>query len=120
MRALGREPALWLALVTAAIQLSSAFFLDLSTEQQALLNALAVALSGAVTAYMVAQDRMVPALVGAMQALLSVAVGFGADLSPDTQAAVMASVAGVAAMFVRTQVWAPEPPQASGRHVLHE
>jgi len=104
----GREPALWLALFAAAVKLAAAFWLNLSPDQQALLNAGAAALVGVVVAVIV-RDGQVAAILGAAQALLALAVGFGLDWSAEQQAVVMATVAAVAGMFERTQVTAPVP-----------
>jgi ABC-type iron transport system FetAB permease component len=51
MKILGREPALILAAVAAVIQLLSAFLLPLSSGQQGVLNALAVAIVGMVASW---------------------------------------------------------------------
>lgn len=120
MKILGREPALWLALFSGLLQLASAFVFHLSPQEQGLIDASAAAVMGAVTAYVVQRDRLVPAVVGALQALLAVAAGFGLPLSAEQQATLMAALAGLAAMFVRTQVWAPVQPDLSGRHALDD
>lgn len=103
MKILGREPALWLALVAAAVQLGTAFGLDLSKDQQALINAAAVAVVGVLTAISV-HDGIGAAVLGLFQAGVALGVGFGLHWSPDQQSTVLATVAALVAMFVRTQV----------------
>jgi hypothetical protein len=49
----GREPALWLALVAVGVKCLAAFGLDVSTDQQAVINAGAAAIVGVVVAVMV-------------------------------------------------------------------
>lgn len=105
-----REPALlWLGLISATIQLFSAFIFPLTIEQQGVLNAVAVAVAGVVTAVLVKSDQLAPVLLGAIQAVLAVALAFGWDLPPEHQSVIMAFAASVVAMFARTQVTAPAP-----------
>lgn len=104
-----REPALYLTLVATAVRLVAAFWINLSGEQQAVLNAAATAVAGLVVALWVRRDGQVAALLGVVQAVLALAVGFGADLSAEAQAVIMSFVGAAVAMFVRTQVDAPTP-----------
>ena len=105
----GREPALWLALVAVAVKLATAFGLNLSTDQQAVVNAVAAALAGLIVAVMV-HDGIAAAVLGFVQTALALAVGFGLNWSADRQAVIMSFAAAIVAMFVRTQVTAPMPP----------
>jgi nicotinamide riboside transporter PnuC len=118
MKIFGREPAVILATVSALIQFLSLFIVELTTDQQAVLNAVVAALIGVITAATVARDKLLPAVVGLGQAILALAVGFGADWSAEQQTALMALVATAAGMFIRTQVAAPvnEVGQLRGRH----
>lgn len=113
MKIFGREPALILALVAAAVALFSATVFDLSIEQQGVLNAVAVAVIGLATAFAVARDKLAPAILGLVQAVLALALAFGLAISPETQGAAMAFVAALVGAFVRTQVAAPVGPQES-------
>lgn len=106
MKILGREPALWLALIAVAVQLSTAFGLDLSDGQQASINASAVAIVGVVTA-IVTKDGISAAVLGVAQSGMALAVGFGLHWSPNQQSTALSFVAAVVAMFVRTQSTAP-------------
>lgn len=110
MRLLGREPAALLALFATAVRLVAAFWIDLTDEQQAILNAVATALVGLLIAAVVRRDGLIAAILGFVQALLALAIGFGLDLSAESQAVIMSFVGATAAMFVRTQVVAPTPP----------
>lgn len=104
---LSRDPALWLGLVAALISLTAAFLFPLTVDQQAVLNAAAVAVMGVVTAFIVRRDGQSAAIVGFAQALIAVGLGFGLNISPEGQAAIMAVVSTAAAMFVRQVVVAP-------------
>jgi hypothetical protein len=104
---ISRDPALWLGLVAAVVQLVAAFIFPLSVEQQAVLNAVAVAVAGLATAFLVRHDGQAAAVVGFAQAAIACGLGFGLDISAEGQAAIMAAVSTAAAMFIRTQVTAP-------------
>lgn len=104
---LKREPAQVLGLIAAIIQLGSATILHLSTEQQGVLNAVAVALLGLVTAWAVSAEKAAAALSGFVLAVLAVALAFGAHLSVDLQGSIMAFVSAATAFWLRTQVAAP-------------
>lgn len=110
----GREPALWLALVAAGVSLLSAFVVNVSTDQQAVINAVAVAVVGVITA-VVARDGVSAAVLGLVQAAVALAVGFGLHLSGNEQAIAMSFAAAVVGMFVRTQVAAPVTAAALAR-----
>ncbi|GAB3189625.1 hypothetical protein FHX75_111255 [Micromonospora palomenae] len=47
---LGRDPAIFLAVIAAAIKLIAAFFIDLTADRQAVLNTVAAAAVGAAVA----------------------------------------------------------------------
>jgi hypothetical protein len=107
-RIFGREPALWLTFVATAVRLFSAFVVDLSADQQAVLNAVAAAVAGFVIAKAVHRGQPA-AVLGLVHALLALGVGFGANIGAEAQAVIMSFVGAVLAMFVRTQVIAPVP-----------
>ncbi|WP_327413692.1 hypothetical protein [Streptomyces sp. NBC_01233] len=109
-----REPALWLGLVAIAVKLLAAFGMDVSAEQQAVINAVAAALVGLVLAVM-AHDAVGAAVLGFAQAALALAVGFGLDWSAEQQAVALAAAAAVVAMWDRTQITAPAPAAAVAR-----
>lgn len=108
----GREPSMILGAIAAAIQLLSATLLPLDTVQQGVLNAVAVAVIGLVTAAAVSSEKAAPAVLGLVQAVLACALAFGLAMSPETQGAVMAFVTAAVSIFVRTQVVAPVPASA--------
>ena len=114
LRIFGREPALWLGLLAAALKLATAFGLDVSVDQQSVINAAAAALVGVAVAVLT-RDGIPAAILGAAQALLALGLGFGLHVSADQQAVIMSFVAVTISMFVRTQVTAPVPgPDATG------
>ncbi|MCX4801796.1 hypothetical protein OG594_09045 [Streptomyces sp. NBC_01214] len=114
MKLFNREPALWLGLVAIGVKLLAAFGMDVSAEQQAVINAVAAALVGLILA-VVAGDAIGAAVLGFAQAALALAVGFGLDWSAEQQAVVLAAAAAVVAMWDRTQITAPAPVAAAPR-----
>lgn len=104
---IARDPALFLTAFATLVRLGAAFGLDLTGDQQAVLNAAATAIASAVVAIWVRREGQVAAVLGAIQVGLALAVGFGAHLSAENQALIMSAVGAVVAMFIRTQVVAP-------------
>lgn len=104
----GREPAVILALVASAVKLASAFWFHVTGDQQAVINAVAIAVVGLIVAAMT-HDGISAAVLGLIQALMALALGFGLHWGSDQQAVVMSFAATLVAMFVRTQVTAPAP-----------
>jgi hypothetical protein len=107
VRILGRDVAWWVALVAAVVQGVSAFFFPLSTDEQGVINAVAVAIAGLLTAIAVKSDNLLPLIVGLGKAVLALGVSFGLGWTPSQQSTLMVIVTLVAAAFVRTQVTAP-------------
>lgn len=107
----GREPAAWLALVAVVVKLVSAFVIEVSPDQQTVINAVAAAAMGLFIAVLV-HDGVIAAVLGLAQAAVALAVGFGLDWSVDQQALVMSFIALIVAGYERTQVTAPVPPIA--------
>lgn len=108
-----REPALLLTLVATAVRLISAFWVPVSDEQQAWVNAAATAVCSAIVALWVRREGQVPAILGAIQAVLALAVGFGLHWTPEQQAIFMSFVGAAAAFYARTQVVAPIDPNGN-------
>jgi hypothetical protein len=102
-----REPAQLLGLISTAIALLSATLIPLTVGQQGVLNAVAVALCGFITAALVSAEKAAAALSGLLQACIAVALAFGFALSPEVQSSVLAFVAAGTAFWLRTQVHAP-------------
>lgn len=117
----GREPALWLGVLAVVAQLVTTWVLPGSPEQQALINAAVVTVAGAITAYLVAQDQFVPAVLGVLQAAIALGIGFGLKIPAEQQALIMTAATSASAMFVRTQVVAPVSLSgSSGRHAIYD
>jgi hypothetical protein len=111
MKIFGREPALWLALVAIAVKLATGFGLDLTNDQQAVINAAAAAVVGVLVALSV-HDGISAAVLGLVQAGLALAIGFGLHWSPEQQSTVLSLASALVAMWTRTQVTAKVPAAA--------
>lgn len=100
-----REPALALTAFAAPFaSLILLYFTDLSPEAQAAYNAVFVAVAGAVTAWLVAREKLAASLVGAGQAIVALLAVHGAGLTAEQATAVSGLLALAAGAFVRTQV----------------
>jgi nicotinamide riboside transporter PnuC len=103
---IGREPAAWLALFAVAVKLFSAFVMEVDVDTQAWVNAVAAAAMGVLIALMT-KDGVIAAILGLVQAVISLAVGLGVDWDADTQAVVLSFVSLALGAYDRTQVTAP-------------
>lgn len=103
----GREPALLLGFAAAGLKLLTAFGLNVTSEQQALINTVLAAAVGVWLAIVAHNGAWAAALMQLAQAVMASFVGFGLDWGTDKQATVMAAIAALVALFERTQITAP-------------
>jgi hypothetical protein len=109
MRIFGREPSFFLAIIAAALQVAVTFGLPLSANQTTAINAVLLAVVGAVTAWMLRTDGQLAAMTGLAQAGLTLLLAFEVGFSVERTTAIMTFVTLAAGLFVRTQVTAPVP-----------
>jgi hypothetical protein len=102
-----REPALILGFAAAALKLLTAFGLNVSADQQTVINAVLAAAVGVWLAVVAHNGAWAAALMQLAQAVMALFIGFGLDWSAEKQGYVMASVAALLALFERTQITAP-------------
>ncbi|MFJ6579233.1 hypothetical protein ACIQMY_25140 [Streptomyces sp. NPDC091368] len=107
MRIFGREPALVLGFLAAALKLFAAFGLDVSATQQTLINAVLAAVVGVWIAIVARDGALGAAIMQLAQTGMALFVGFGLDWSAEKQGMVMAAIAALLALWERTQVTAP-------------
>lgn len=100
---LGREPAVFWSLV-AGVLLALLQLIKMPTEVNGALNALVLAAAGVATAIAVASDKVLPALVGLVQAMFALFLSLGTPVPETTQTGILALLAAVAAFFVRFSV----------------
>lgn len=110
MKILGRNPTLWIAVISALIPLIGTFQLHwLSGQQAALLVVLVNAIAGAINAWTVRPISPVAFtyLIGSVVAVLG---AYGLNLTMETVAAINAAVIPILALISRDQVSPVETP----------
>ncbi|MET8334347.1 hypothetical protein [Streptosporangium canum] len=99
------EPALWLGLFSGALQLAAAFFLPWPDETVAVVNAAAAALVGVWIAFTTKSNdnggSIKAAILGAGQALITLALVFGWHATDKQTAAIMMFLTLATGVFVR-------------------
>lgn len=106
MKFFGRDPVWYTNLFAALVMGLSTFILPLTADQQGGLNAVAITIAGAYTAWKVG-DGQLSLVVNIFKAIVALAISFGLHYTPEQQMAVMAIVVALGSAFVRTQVIAP-------------
>lgn len=109
MKILGREPVYILAFVAVALKLSSAYGLDVTAEQQAVIMAVLSGVVALIEAIVLRTGAAAAAIVNLAQGVLALFLGFGLDLSAEQQALWMLLVEGAVALMIRREVTAPVP-----------
>jgi hypothetical protein len=104
MKILGREPTLWIALLSQAIVLIGTFGLDLINGQQAALIVVAInAVFAAINAYAVRPVSPV-AFTYAVGSIVAVATAYGLELGIETVAGLNSITIAALALLTRGQV----------------
>jgi hypothetical protein len=108
----GREPAVIAALIATVLMYVNTVWLHWSDGQTAAVNAVIALALGAVAAAFVSVDKALPFLAGIAQAVVDLALAFGAHWSQGSILAFMAAVnAFLAFVGVRPHVVASVPPR---------
>lgn len=113
---LGREPAAWTSLISAALVLLTTFGISISTETQGVIIAAANAVLGLVVVLAV-KESVYPALVAVVQTAVPLFVAFGLHLTDAQQGAILA-VASVTLGFVFTRPQVTPKANVVDREVL--
>lgn len=111
MKLLGREPALILGFIAAAVKLLG-FQFDVSAGTQTAINVVAAAVVGLILAVVAKDGAWAAALLQLAQAVMALFAGLGLDWSADKQAVWMAALAALLALYERTQITPPVPVTA--------
>lgn len=98
---LGREPAAWTSLISAALVLLTTFGISISTSTQGVIIAAVNAVLGLVVVLAV-KESVYPALVAVVQTVVPLFVAFGLHLTDSQQGAILAA-ATVLLGFVATR-----------------
>jgi len=101
MKLFGREPAVWLGLLQGVLGAALVFnVFHLSADNSTLAQAASGAVFALVAAFFTKQVNLA-VVVGAVQSVLALLVGFGLELSADQSAALIAGVQLTLAGFLR-------------------
>jgi len=112
MKLFGREPTLWISVISSLIVLAGTFGFHWLTGQEASLIVVAInAIAGAVNAYTV-RPIAPAAFTYAVGSILAVGAAYGLNLSIETVAAINATVIPILALLTRDQV-APQETAVS-------
>lgn len=109
MKIFGREPALILGFIAAAVQSLAAFGWNVSPGVQTAVNAIAASVVAIISAIVLKNGALGASLMQLATAGMALVVGLGLDWSTERQGWVMAAVAAGIALFTRTQVTPPVP-----------
>jgi hypothetical protein len=109
MKILGREPVILLAFVAVVLKLASAYGLDVTAEQQAVIMAVLSGIVAVVEAVVLRTGAAAAAIINLAQACLALFLGFGLAMTAEQQALWMLAVEGAVALFLRREVTAPVP-----------
>jgi hypothetical protein len=103
----GREPVYILAFLAIVLKLSSAYGLDVSTEQQGAIMAVLSLLVAVFTAIVLKTGAAAAAIVNLAQGVLALFLAFGLEMAAEQQALWMLAVEGGVALLLRREVEAP-------------
>ena len=109
MKVFGREPVYILAVVAIGLKLAAAYGLDVTEEQQTLINTVLACLVAVASALVRKTGAAGAAILQFASAMLALFLGFGLDMSAQEQAGWMSLVAAVLALFEHREVTAPVP-----------
>lgn len=107
MRIFGREPVYILAFIAVALKLAAAHGLDVSADQQTLINTALSCAVAVASAIVLRNGAAGAAILQFASAALALFVGFGLHLSAEEQAGWMSLVAAVLAVVEHREVTAP-------------
>jgi low affinity Fe/Cu permease len=107
MKWFGREPVFYLAFFAIVLKLAAGFGLDVSADQQTVINAALAAVVGVISAFVLHTGAVAAAVLQFAQAAMALFIGFGLNFSADNQALIMSAVAAGLALFLHGQVVAP-------------
>jgi hypothetical protein len=107
MKIFGREPVYILAFIAIVLKLAAAYGLEVSADQQTLINTFLACIVAVVSAVVLRNGAVGATIVQLGQAALALFLGFGLEMSAEEQAGWMAVVAGAVALWERREVTAP-------------
>lgn len=107
MKIFGREPVYYLATVAIILKLVAAYGIDVSDNQQAVINAVLAAAVGVASAVVLKTGAVAAAILNFAQAGLALFVAFGLNMDAHQQGLIMSGIAAILALVLHEQVTAP-------------
>jgi hypothetical protein len=107
VRIFGREPVYILAVIAVALKLAAAYGINVSADQQTLINTFLSCVVAVASAVVLRNGAAGAAILQLASAGLALFVGFGLELSAEAQAGWMSLVAAVLAVVEHREVEAP-------------
>lgn len=107
MKWFGRDPAIILSVIASALSALVAFKFPLTELAVAAIMAVLYAGSDMVTAFIIKSDKQLPLVIGFAEAVMTLLLVSGLNISVEQVAAIMSMVTVAAGAFIRTQVDAP-------------
>ncbi|WP_055694106.1 hypothetical protein [Streptomyces prasinopilosus] len=109
MKIFGREPVYILGFIAITLKLASAYGLDVTAAQQAVIMAVLFCAVALIEAIVLRTGAAAAAIVNLAQGVLALFLGFGLDMSAEQQALWMLAVEGAVTVLLRREVTAPVP-----------
>lgn len=117
MKLFGRDPSVTWSVVAAALAALMAFHVPLTEVMIASIMAVLYAGSDMITAFVVKSDKQLPLVIGFAEAVMTLILVFGVEMSVGQVSAIMGLVTVVAGAFIRTQVDAPVAKVIEGQAI---
>lgn len=119
MKIFGREPALWIAVISALLGLLVTFPLGMSASQSTAIIATVTAGAGAVQA-LLTRPWSLGLFSGFISSVAVLLAGYGLDVSAETVLAVQLVAQTVLTLIARGQIWPkPEPPDEAREYLAN-
>jgi hypothetical protein len=121
MKILGRELAVWLALIAGVGQVATSYGLDLDGKVQGIVTA-GVVFVFAVAVAIAAGDGIIALASGVVVAAGSLFAAFGLEWTAEHQTHILGLITVVGSFFLRNKIVAPKGPGVSppGKLVAHD
>lgn len=118
MKWFGRDPAMLLGNINAAVLALIIVFLPNQNELGAALGMVSTAITALIVAFAVRRDGQLATIVGVGRALIALAVLLGVHWDPAYQIILLTALENVAGLFVRDRVEAPVTSEQTAKRGL--
>lgn len=112
MKILGRELAVWLAVVASVFQVATSFKFDLDGHWQGIVTAIVIFVFAVFTAIR-SGDGIIAMATGVVGALFSLFAAFGLEWSAERQGYIIGAITLIGGFWVRNRIVSPVPASVS-------